>query len=53
MADDGYEIKNLEIQDRLRSIARKIGGALPTGWGFLLMLYDFIVSLHALYAVIR
>ena len=36
-----YEIHDPEIEMLLRSLAKKIGGELPGGWGFMLMLFQF------------
>lgn len=36
-----YEVRDPVIEPLLRDIAGRIGGALPDGWGFLLMLYEF------------
>ena len=41
MADKNYEIDNPQIKDTLRSIAAKIKAVLPTGWGFLLHLFEY------------
>lgn len=36
-----YEIDNPEIQALLRQIAERLGGQMPKGWGFTLLLFEF------------
>ena len=38
---DLYEIKNDTVKSVMRSIAEKIGAACPTGWGYLLHIFEF------------
>lgn len=39
--DKNYEAFNEEIEVLLKEIGHLIGGKLPKGWGFNLMLFDF------------
>ncbi len=39
--DKNYEVFNEEIEVTLKEIGHLIGGKLPKGWGFNLMLFDF------------
>ena len=36
-----FEIDNLEIRKRLNEIAQQIGGQVPKGWGFTLLLFEY------------
>jgi hypothetical protein len=39
--NEDYQVKNDEIQKTLKDMGTTIGGALPKGWGFTLMLFNF------------
>jgi hypothetical protein len=41
MRDKRFEIENEPVKATLNDIANRIGGALPKGWGFLLMLMSY------------
>jgi len=41
MIDQRYEVENTAIRATLNSIAKRIGGELDKGWGFLLMLFEY------------
>jgi hypothetical protein len=41
---DAYEVENPEIQKTLRDVGSRIGHALPEGWGFLLLLFDYLTT---------
>jgi hypothetical protein len=36
-----YEVKNPEVNATLTAIAGKIRPAIPDGWGFMLMIFEF------------
>lgn len=39
--DPRFEIKNDAVKATMRDIAGSIGGALPEGWGFTLLLFQY------------
>ena len=39
--NEGYEVDNPEIKSRMRSIGDKLKAALPSDWGFMLMLFSY------------
>jgi len=41
MRDARFEVENDKVKVQLNDIAKKIGGALDKGWGFLLMLFEY------------
>lgn len=41
---DAYEVDNPEIKQALRDIGGRIGHALPDGWGFMLLLFDYVTT---------
>lgn len=41
MRDSRYEVENDAIRATLKGIAGRIGASLDTGWGFLLMLFEY------------
>ena len=41
MKDEDYQIKNKEIENKLKGIGKIIGKELPFGWGFTLLMFDF------------
>lgn len=41
MRDQRYEVENDAVRKVMNQIAQRIGGALDTGWGFLLMLFSY------------
>lgn len=41
MRDARFEVENEKVKLQLNQIARKVGGALDKGWGFLLMLFEY------------
>ncbi len=36
-----YQITNEEVQAKLRELGRIIGGQMPEGWGFTLLMFDY------------
>ena len=36
-----YEIRNPEIEEKLKSIGHKLGRDMLSGWGFTLLIYSF------------
>lgn len=36
-----FKVRNLEIENLLRGIAKVIGDVLPKGWGFSLLIFDY------------
>ena len=36
-----YEVKNKEIEKKLEEMGKIIGGQLPKGWGFTLLMFDY------------
>lgn len=39
--DERYQVRNAEIEQKLRGIAGVIAETLPEGWGFTLLIHDF------------
>lgn len=36
-----YQVKNEEIQQKLREVGKYIGDTMPEGWGFTLLMFNY------------
>lgn len=41
MPEEKYEVKNEDIEKRLKEMGKLLSAGLPEGWGFMLMIFDF------------